>query len=121
MKKEYISAEQFTSVLTDIHQKIEMGEISECNMMLKRILDEARSNKSRIDRDYIDNIREKRRNSRIEDIRRMLEEMTLEQIENVHKYTSDERDEPNHEAEALNAVIDLSRRKNQRSSEYDSE
>ena len=110
MKKEYISAEQFTSVLTDIHKKIEMGEISECDNMLKRMLSEARLNESCIDRTYIDNLREKKRNSRIEDIRRMLSGMTLEQIENVHKYTADEYDEPNHEAEALNAVIDLSRR-----------
>ena len=36
--------------------------------------------------------------------------MTDEQLGNVHEYTSDEFEEPNHEAEALNAVIRLSRK-----------
>ena len=43
-------------------------------------------------------------------IMRMLGEMSVTQIENVHKYTSDEYDEPNHEAEALDVIMDLSRR-----------
>lgn len=34
-------------------------------------------------------------------------QMTDEQLGNVHEYTSDEFEEPNHEAEALNAVIRL--------------
>lgn len=37
-------------------------------------------------------------------------QMTDEQLGNVHEYTSDEFEEPNHEAEALNAVIRLSRK-----------
>ena len=36
--------------------------------------------------------------------------MTDEQLGNVHEYTSDEFEEPNHEAEALNAIIRLSRK-----------
>ena len=44
------------------------------------------------------------------DINRMLTEMSLEQIDNVHKYASDEYDEPNHEAEALEAIMELSRK-----------
>lgn len=37
-------------------------------------------------------------------------QMTDEQLGNVHEYTADEFEEPNHEAEALNAVIQLSRK-----------
>ena len=37
-------------------------------------------------------------------------QMTDEQLGNVHEYISDEFEEPNHEAEALNAVIRLSRK-----------
>jgi len=108
MEKEYISTEQFTSLLTEIHQKIVMGEIAECDDMLRQILTDTQSGKYYIDRTYINSINEKKRNSKIEDISRMLSEMSLEQIENVRKYTSDEYDEPNHEAEALDAIIRLS-------------
>ncbi len=37
-------------------------------------------------------------------------QMSDEQLGNVHEYTSDEFNEPNHEAVALNAVIQLSRK-----------
>lgn len=50
------------------------------------------------------------RNSKIADISVMLQDMTDEQIENVHVYTVDEYQEPNHEAVALQAVIDLSKK-----------
>ena len=39
----------------------------------------------------------------------MLEQMTSEQIDNVHCYTVNEFDEPNHEAEALEAIVRLSK------------
>ena len=60
--------------------------------------------------EYIEKLKEKKRLSRIADIDRMLEEMSLKQIENVYKYAQDEYDEPNHEAEALKAIMQLSRR-----------
>ena len=41
----------------------------------------------------------------------MLEQMTSEQIDNVHCYTVNEFDEPNHEAKALEAIVRLSREK----------
>ena len=47
---------------------------------------------------------------KITDIHEMLDEMSDEQVENVHVYTADEYKEPNHEAVALDAIIRLSRK-----------
>lgn len=110
MEREYIQTDQFTSLLKDIIQKLSEGEVSECEDMLRQILDDTGSQSSYIDRTYIGNLKEKKRSTKIEDINRMLQGMSLEQIENVRKYTSDEYDEPNHEAEALEAIIQLSRK-----------
>ena len=110
MKREYIQTDQFTSLLKDIIQKLSEGEVSECEDMLRQILVDTGSQSSYIDRTYIGNLKEKKRSTKIEDINRMLQGMSLEQIENVRKYTSDEYDEPNHEAEALEAIIQLSRK-----------
>lgn len=110
MDKEYIQADQFTSLLLDIHQKLSQGEVSECQDMLNQILDDAKQKEIYIDRTYIGNLKEKKRSTKISDINRMLSDMSLVQIDNVHKYTADEYDEPNHEAEALEAIINLSRK-----------
>ena len=110
MEREYIQTDQFTSLLKDIIHKLSEGEVSECEDMLRQILDDTGSQSSYIDRTYIGNLKEKKRSTKIEDINRMLQGMSLEQIENVRKYTSDEYDEPNHEAEALEAIIQLSRK-----------
>ena len=110
MGREYIQTDQFTSLLKDIIQKLSEGEVSECEDMIRQILDDTGSQSSYIDRTYIDNLNEKKRSTKIEDINRMLRGMSLEQIENVRKYTSDEYDEPNHEVEALEAIIQLSRK-----------
>ena len=50
------------------------------------------------------------RKAKIGDIVEKVTQMSDEQLGNVHEYTSDEFEEPNHEAEALNAVIRLSRK-----------
>ena len=50
------------------------------------------------------------RTAKIEEIVEKVTQMTDEQLGNVHEYTSDEFEEPNHEAEALNAVIRLRRK-----------
>lgn len=50
------------------------------------------------------------RTAKIEEIVEKVTQMTDEQLGNVNEYTSDEFEEPNHEAEALNAVIRLSRK-----------
>ena len=110
MEREYIQTDQFTTLLKDIIQKLSDGEISECEDMLRQILDDTGSQSSYIDRTYIGNLKEKKRSTKIKDINRMLQGMSLEQIENVRKYASDEYDEPNHEAEALEAIIQLSRK-----------
>ena len=50
------------------------------------------------------------RSKKIGDIVEKVTQMSDEQLGNVQVYTSDEFIEPNHEAEALNAVIQLSRK-----------
>ena len=50
------------------------------------------------------------RTAKIGDIVEKVTQMSDEQLGNVHEYTSDEFNEPNHEAVALNAVIQLSRK-----------
>ena len=110
MKNDYIRTEQFVSLLADIRQQIGEGKIAECDEMLRHMLDDAKVQERYIDRTYLENLKERKRRSKIEDIDRILAEMSLEQVSNVHKYTSDEYDEPNHEAEALDAIIRLSRR-----------
>lgn len=50
------------------------------------------------------------RTAKIGEIVEKVTQMTDEQLGNVHEYTADEFEEPNHEAEALNAVIQLSRK-----------
>ena len=48
----------------------------------------------KIDKEYMGNLKEKRRISQIADIDRMLAEMSHGQVENVHKYVTDEYIEP---------------------------
>ena len=50
------------------------------------------------------------RKAKIGDIVEKVTQMSDEQLGNVHEYTSYEFNEPNHEAVALNAVIQLSRK-----------
>ena len=50
------------------------------------------------------------RKAKIGDIVEKVTQMSDEQLGNVHEYTSDEFNEPNHEAVTLNAVIQLSRK-----------
>ena len=50
------------------------------------------------------------RKAKIGDIVEKVTQMSDEQLGNVHEYTSDEFNEPNHEAVALNADIQLSRK-----------
>lgn len=109
--KEYIQPEQFETLISDISQKLDHGAVAECRDMLEQMLSDVKKQDRYIDRTYIGNINRKKRSSRIDEINRMLEKMSLAQIDNVHKYTTDEYDEPNHEAEALEAIMNLSRRK----------
>lgn len=51
-----------------------------------------------------------KRMEKITDIQTMLDDMSDEQVDNVHVYTADEYKEPNHEAVALDAIIKLSKK-----------
>jgi len=110
--EEYIKNDEFATLLEDINHKLTSGEIEECKRMLDVLIEDTGKQEKYIDRTYISKIKEKKRMSKIADINRMLSEMTMEQIDNVHSYTSDEYDEPNHEAEALEAIVKLSKKIN---------
>lgn len=51
--------------------------------------------------------------AKIGEIACILADMSDEQIQNMHVYAVDEYREPNHEAEALSAIVELSRKKKQ--------
>jgi len=50
------------------------------------------------------------RTTKIGEIASMVCQMNDEQLKNVHEYTEDELKEPNHEAVALDAVIQISKK-----------
>lgn len=50
------------------------------------------------------------RTTKIGEIASMVCQMNDEQLKNVHEYTEDELNEPNHEAVALDAVIQISKK-----------
>ena len=52
----------------------------------------------------------KERNEKIGEIACLMADMNDEQIRNMHTYAVDEYQEPNHEAEALDAIVRLSRK-----------
>lgn len=111
MGKKCISAEELALLLSKIRENMETGDIEKCTRLLIESVDALNQPQQKeIDRDYIGSLREKKRVSQIGDIRRMLDEMTAQQVENVYKYTSDEYIEPNHEAEALEAILQISKK-----------
>ena len=121
MGKKCISAEEHAVLLSKIRENMETGDIEKCTRLLIENADALKlliesvdalnqPQQKEIDRDYIGSLREKKRVSQIGDIRRMLDEMTAQQVENVYKYTSDEYIEPNHEAEALEAILQISKK-----------
>ncbi len=108
--RECITPDELVAVLIDIKDKIKQGQIRECDTLIEEILTDAERENKWIDKKYIDNLAERKRQTRIDYIEKMLEEMSLKQIENVFKYVTDEFDEPDHESQALNAIIQLSRK-----------
>lgn len=108
--KEYITNSEFEILLEDIQDKLDHQKIEECRAMLTQIIDDGKKQNRYIDRTYIGEVKARKRLNRISEINDMLLKMTNTQIENVHRYTVDEYDEPNHEAEALNAIMSLSRK-----------
>lgn len=107
---EYITNSEFEILLEDIQDKLDHQKIDECSAMLRQIIDDGKKQDRYIDRTYIGEVKARKRMNRISEINEMLSKMSNTQIENVHRYAVDEYDEPNHEAEALKAIISLSRK-----------
>lgn len=107
---EYITDKDLLTLLEDIDDKLQNNKVTECKSMLEQIMQDSKQPEKYIDRTYIDTVKARKRVNRIAEINEMLMKMSNEQIDNVHRYTIDEYDEPNHEAEALKAIVNLSRR-----------
>lgn len=108
--EDYITDNEFQTLLEDILYKLENNEADAVASMLQRIIEDVEKEERYIDYTYIGEIKEKKKKTRIQEIMNTLENMSHNQIENVYRYAMDEFDEPNHEAEALEAIISLSRR-----------
>lgn len=111
MMEEYITDEQFQTLLEDVVYKLENHQIDELIAMVEQMLADADSQEKFIDRTYIGNLKAKKRQTKIDDVISMLQKMSDEQVDNVHNYATDEYSEPNHEAIALKAIVDLSKGK----------
>ena len=107
--EEYITEVQFQTLIEEILEKLKNCQITECKQLLEQIMKDAEENEKYIDHTYIGKVKSKKRLTKILEITSMLEQMTSEQIDNVHCYTVNEFDEPNHEAEALEAIVRLSK------------
>ncbi len=107
--KDGITNEELKNLLEDLMQKIESGEIEQAKSELRQVLTDLDTVSYYIDRTYLSRIREEQRLTKTAQIISMLKDMDSEQINNVHVYVSNEHDEPNHEAVALDAIIRLSR------------
>ena len=108
--EEYITDVEFKTLMDEILEKLKKNQITECKQLLEQIMKDAKENEKYIDRTYIGQVKSKKRLTKISEIASMLEQMTGEQIDNVHCYTVNELDEPNHEAEALEAIMRLSKK-----------
>lgn len=107
--EEYITDTEFQTLMEEMLEKLKEHKVSECKQFLEQLIKDAEENEKYIDRTYIGQVKSKKRLTKISEITSMLEQMTNEQIDNVHCYTVNEFDEPNHEAEALEAIVRLSK------------
>ena len=107
--EEYITEAEFQTLMEEILEKLKNHQITECTQLLEQVMKDAEENEKYIDRTYIGQVKSKKRLTKIAEITSMMEQMTSEQIDNVHCYTVNEFDEPNHEAEALEAIVRLSK------------
>lgn len=107
--EEYITEAEFQTFMEEILEKLKNHQITECTQLLEQVMKDAEENEKYIDHTYIGQVKSKKRLTKISEITTMLEKMTSEQIDNVHCYTVNEFDEPNHEAEALEAIVRLSK------------
>lgn len=108
--EEYITDKDLLTLLEDIEDKLQNNKVKECQDMLEQIMKDRKQQKKYIDHTYIGIVKARKRVNRISEINEMLVKMSNEQIDNVHRYTIDEYDEPNHEAEALKAIVNLSKK-----------
>lgn len=107
--EEYITEVEFQTLMEEILEKLKNHQITECTQLLEQVMKDAEENEKYIDHTYIGQVKSKKRLTKISEITTILEKMTSEQIDNVHCYTVNEFDEPNHEAEALEAIVRLSK------------
>ena len=107
--EEYITDAEFQTLMEEILEKLKNQQIAECKQLLEKIMKDAEENEKYIDRTYLGQVKSKKRLTKIFEITSALEQMTSEQVDNVHCYTMNEFDEPNHEAEALEAIVRLSK------------
>ncbi len=107
--EEYITEAEFQTLMEEILEKLKNHQITECTQLLEQVMKDAEENEKYIDHTYIGQVKSKKRLTKISEITTILEKMTSEQIDNVHCYTVNEFDEPNHEAEALEAIVRLSK------------
>lgn len=112
--EEYITDKDLFTLLEDIDDKLQNNKVQECQSMLEQIMRDSRQQSKYIDRTYIGTVKARKKINRIAEINEMLIKMSNEQVDNVHHYTVDEYDEPNHEAEALNAIVSLSRKESEK-------
>lgn len=107
--EEYITEVEFQTLMEEILEKLKNHQITECTQLLEQVMKDAEENEKYIDHTYIGQVKSKKRLTKISEITTILEKMKSEQIDNVHCYTVNEFDEPNHEAEALEAIVRLSK------------
>ena len=107
----YITENELKTVLLDIRYKLEHDDEAACRQMLDQMVADAEKGEAYIDRTYIGTVQNRKREFHISQITLLLENMNAKQVENVYDYAMDEYAEPNHEAQALEAIMDISRRK----------
>ena len=114
MTGDYISNQEFQIFLEDLLIRIKDDRDSQVLLYLTQLLEDSRSGDQYIDRTYISRRKDRRRKTLITEITTLLEGMDDVQLENIRVYTADEHAEPNHEAAALNAIIQLSKEQGKR-------
>ena len=107
--KEYITDNELRILVEDLMNKIENGDIDQVKSDLTQVISDSQVEDRYIDRTYISKVKDQRRLTKIAEITAMLNDMSNEQVDNVHVYVVNEYDEPNHEAVALDAIIKLSK------------
>lgn len=107
--KQYITEEQLKTLMEDLIGKMDAGDIAKVRESLEQTLKDTQKEERYIDRTYISKVKEKKRRTKITEIETMLDDMDHDQISNVYTYVTNEYNEPNHEAVALDAIIKLSK------------